>query len=109
MQNLPATRRDELPGIGEKESRGGAPPLRIGGRKVTADIPGGQRPQYRVGQRVQGHIGIGMPEQAPVMGNLHAAERDAVSLPEAMYVETLADACFPGRGKAQLGGRQVFP
>ena len=40
-----------------------AAPLRIAGRKMRADIAVGERAENGVGQRMQGHIGVGVTDQ----------------------------------------------
>ena len=54
---------------------------------------------------MQGHVGIGMADEAPVVGNRHAAQRHAAARSEAMDIETVADAQRPGKqafGEGQI-------
>ena len=53
-------------GILDEEARGGTLPLRIARRKMRADIAVADRAEERVGQRMQRHVGIRMPDEARV-------------------------------------------
>ena len=59
---------------------------------MVADVAFADRAQHRVGQGVQAGVGVGVADQGLVVGDLHAAEPDAVAGPEAVGVEALADA-----------------
>ena len=71
---------------GEKTVGGSAAPLRIAGREMHPDIAVGERAENGVDQRMQRHIGVGMPGEALLMRNAHAAERDMVAGPEGVHV-----------------------
>ena len=79
-------------GIAQKPFRRRALPLWIGGREVDADVAVGERAEDRIGQRVKSNVGVGMADQAAVMGNRHAAERHAAARTEGVDVVTGADA-----------------
>ena len=68
---------------------------------MLSDIAVTDRPQYGICQGMQPDICIAVPNQAPVMGNLDAAEPDMITIPEAMHVKS-----EPGTGLA--GNRQTL-
>ena len=59
---------------------------------MLADIGRAERPQNRIGQGMEGDIGVRMAGQGGVMGNLNAAEGHPVAFLEAVDVETAANA-----------------
>ncbi len=59
---------------------------------MRPDVPLRQRPVDRVGERMQGDIGVGMSVQRMGVGQADAAEPDVVAGGKAVHVETLADA-----------------
>ena len=86
----------------------GAAPLRIGRREVVADVAFADRAQHRVGDRVQAGVGVGMADQGMGVGDLHAAEPDAVAGSEAVGVEALADPQRAGRAGDQFGHGEIL-
>ena len=48
-------------------------PLRIRRRKMIANIPHSQRPEYRIGKRMERNIGVAMPNQAVRVGHCDPA------------------------------------
>ena len=79
MGDDPAARTDETGGVAQELVGGGAAPPRIGGREMLADVAGADRTQYRVGQRVQADIGVGMPDEALAVRNFDPADRHLVA------------------------------
>ncbi len=71
---------------------GGAAPFRIARRKMRADIAVGERAENGIDQRMQHHVGVGMPGQPAVMGDAHAAEHDVIAVAKGMHVEAHAGA-----------------
>ena len=67
--------------------------LALAGLLEPADIAQGGGAQQRVGQRMQRHVGVGMPLQRAIVRQLEAAQPDAVAARrgESVHVETLAD------------------
>ena len=63
MGDAAFARAQALDREGEEAVGGGAAPLRIAGRKVHPDVAIGERAQYGVDQRMQRHVGVGMPGQ----------------------------------------------
>ncbi len=59
---------------------------------MIADIAGAAGGQQRVGQRMQGDIGIGMALELLVVRNEDAAKRDAVARLELVHVIAVAGA-----------------
>src|SRR6185312_1288106 len=85
---------DHFGSMSEEDRRVGTPPLRIAGRKVTADVAFPQRPVERISQGVQGDVGVGMPLQALMMRDADPAEGDEIARLERVHVEAGADAGF---------------
>ncbi len=76
---------------------------------MDPDIAGADRPQERVGQRVQADIGIGMADKARVMRDRDAADHDVVAGAERMHVEALADPDIAeARGEEPLRRGEVL-
>ncbi len=76
-------------------------PASIRGRKMLADIAGGNTAQHRVGEGMQAGIGVGMAFQAVIMRHFHAAQPDMVALRETMRVIAHGAARFMER---RVGG-----
>ena len=76
----------------DEEAGGGAPPLRIGGREMRADIAGAAGGEQRVGQGMQRDIGVGMSGQSLVVRDRDAAQRHMVARLEGMDVVAVAGA-----------------
>src|SRR6185437_12805180 len=87
-----AARPQPVHGLGEKDRRGRAPPLRIGRREVAADVAIRERAEDRIGDGVRENIRIGMTNQPVIMRNLAAAEPDMVAQTESVDIETLTHA-----------------
>src|SRR5215469_11240119 len=79
MRNAPAARTHALDRKGKKPVGGSAAPLRVAGGKMRADVAFRQRTEQGVGERVQRHVCVGMPGDAALVGNLHAAEHDVIA------------------------------
>src|SRR5690606_25764217 len=91
IPHLPALGLNQLEHMAQQHPAIGALELRIGVRKVLADIAQRHRAEQCIAERMQQHVAIGMRQQAALMWNPHAAERDEVALAEAMHVVTVAD------------------
>src|SRR5438128_2278912 len=52
--------------------------------------------QQRIADRMQQHVCIAVPEEALVVGDLHAADHEPAARDQGMHVEALADAHHPG-------------
>ena len=61
-------------------------PLRIGVRIVLSDIAQAGRSQQCIGHRVTDHIGIGVPHQAPWMGDPKSSQDQRPTLAQPMCV-----------------------
>ena len=82
---------------------------------MLADVALGKRAEYGIGQCVQGHIGIGVADEAPLVGNRHSAKRQGCAGAEGMDVVTGADADIaelkrrfsgePALGRSKVGRR----
>ena len=59
---------------------------------MVADVAGRERAQYRIGERVQGDVGVAVAGQAPIVRHAHAAEPELRAGREARDVEAEADA-----------------
>ena len=64
----------QLHRMGEKPVGRCPAPLRIARREIVADIAERQRTQYRIGQRMDGDVGIAMAGQSLVMRDQQAAK-----------------------------------
>src|SRR6185369_9632695 len=104
MVDAPARLLDQLAGMVEEQGRGSAAPLRIGRRKMVADVAGAQRAEDRVGQRVKDDVGVAMAGKALVMRDLDAAEPQFPARGEGMDVETEAD---PWHEQRRLGPAEI--
>ena len=62
---------------------------RIGVGKMRADVAKPRGPEYRVGNGMQQHIGIRMPEQSALVRDGDAADDQRPALHQGMYVEPL--------------------
>ena len=71
---------------------GGPLPLRIAGREVPADVPGGKRAVDRVGDGVHRHVGIRVPEKPVFMRNFNAAKGNEAAGAEGVDVKSVAEA-----------------
>ena len=83
---------------------GGAPPLRIGGRKVYANVAVRNRTEQRINKGVKNHIGVRMSRQTPLERNANAAQHHVVAIAELLHVETEA-----GANIAELGEFRRWP
>ena len=63
MHDRPAALSHQRSGMFEKQLGGNAAPARVRRREMHADIALGDDAEQRVGQRMQGHIGIAMTDQ----------------------------------------------
>ena len=95
--------------VGEEAVGRSALPLRVGGRKVLADIAVADRAEQRVGQRMEADIGVGMADEAPVVRDLDAAEPDGVARAEGMHVETLGRCASPSPREHPFRGVESPP
>ncbi len=86
-------------------------PLRIGRRKMRADVAGAAGGQKRVGQRMQADIGIGMAVELLRVRNGDAAKRHPVARLEGMHVVAVTGAdirkCRQPAGKPLVGHRDI--
>src|SRR5262249_41611200 len=87
----PAVRSQQLGGGAQELAAVDAAILRIGIGKVLSDVAEGSRADQRVAYRVQQHIGVGMPVEAPVVRDGHPADHEHASRLERMRVKTLSD------------------
>jgi hypothetical protein len=104
---------DEPGGVLEKDRRIGAAPLRVRRREMHPDVALADARQQRVGEGMQGRVGIGMTRQAPVVGDTHPAQRHMIAGREGMNVEALADANVAERQQRLapqplVGGRHIL-
>ncbi len=76
----------------EKRVGAGTSPLRIRGRKVTADIAFSQSTEDRIDQRMNGDIGVAMAGEAVAMRNENAAKPEFFARFQAMHIEPHAGA-----------------
>ena len=67
-------------------------PLRVAGREMLTDVAFGKRTENGVDQRMQRHVGIGMPGHAARMRNAHAAEHDMIAVGESVHVKAVPGA-----------------
>ena len=97
MHDAPAGRCQQLDGVAQEAVGRGAAPLRIGRREMLADVAGADRAQHRVGQRMQRHVGVGMPGERLAVRDGDAAQHHGVARAEAVHVEAEGRARFHGR------------
>ncbi|MOA19102.1 hypothetical protein D3C78_1394590 [compost metagenome] len=65
--------------------------LRVGVGKVPADVPQRRAAQQRIGDGMQQHVGIRMPEQAHAVGNFHAADDELAAGHQGVDIPTFTD------------------
>ena len=87
MPDRAALTPDKVDGVGEKDGGIDAAPLRIAGREVTANIPGADRAEQRIGQSMQPDIRVGVAREAAIVGQRDAAEHYMVAFLEGMNIE----------------------
>ena len=104
MGDPPAGLLDEAARVLEEQRRGRAAPLRVRRREMIADVAGAERAQNRVGQRVEGDVGIAVAGKALVVRDMDAAEPELPAGGESMDVEAEADARAEQR---RLGAQEV--
>src|SRR5215469_17536554 len=90
MRDHAASLADTLASKGEKPLRGGALPLRIARRKMRSNIAVGESTKYRIDQRVERDIGVGMTGHAARMRDLNSGKHHMIALGECMHVKTIA-------------------
>ena len=110
IDDAPAPRGHQVAGMGGEKRGIRAAPLGVRRREVLADVAGGERPQNRVDQGMQSHVGIRMAGQGEIVGDINAAEAHLVARAEAVHVEAgaapdLLGAGQPARGLLQVRGR----
>ena len=59
---------------------------------MAANIAQGGRAQHGIGDGVQEHIGIRMPQQAVAMGHGHTAQQQGATWDEGMHIPAFANA-----------------
>ena len=96
MRDDPAQGPNSPHRIRKKNMRGRAPPLRIAGREMRANVAIANRAKHGVGNRVQRHIRVGMARQGVRMRDFHPAEPHMIARGESMDVKALADANVGG-------------
>ena len=69
-----------------------AAPALVARREMAADVAERECAEYRIAERVDQHVAIGMGNQSVRMRNADAAEYDMVAGPEGVDVESLAYA-----------------
>ena len=74
---------DQGAGMLDEQRRGGAAPLRVGGREMVADIARADRAEQRVGDRVERDVGVAMAREALVVRDADAAEPERLARGEA--------------------------
>ncbi len=94
-----APRRDPRGGVAQEARAVGVLPLGLAGREVAADVALRQRAVDRVAQRVDAHVGVRMPGQAPVVRHGDAAQHQRAPGLPGVDVE-------PGAGARQQPGQQ---
>ncbi len=97
MNDAPSGPNQELDGMAQESVGRHAAPLRIGRREMLADVAGADRAQQRIGQRMQGYVGVGMTGQPLDVWNGNAAQHHLVAGGEAMHVEAEGGARFHRR------------
>ena len=88
----PAAGAYKSKGLAQEDGGGGALPARVRVGEVLADVAGADGAEQRVGERVQGHVGIGVALQGVGVGNPDAAQPDVVAGNEPVHVEALSGA-----------------
>src|SRR5690606_7850355 len=91
VHHPPAGLRHLLHGRAQQDAAVGPCVTRVGVREVTPYVAQGRRAQYRIGDRVQQHVGVGMPLQTVGVRNTHATDDEVTAFDQRMYIETLAD------------------
>ena len=91
-------------GVAQEAVRGDAAPLRIGRREMLADVAGADRAQHRVGQGMQGHVGVGVAGQRLGVRDGDAAQHHGIARAEAMDVEAERGARFHRRCLPEILG-----
>ena len=75
---------------------------------MFTEIPLGDGAIDRVRERMQPHIGIGMPLEGRAVRNVNTAETGALSTAERMHIEPLADTEFPVGKECTPGRHQIL-
>ena len=75
---------------------------------MFTDVAERRRAQYRIGERVQAHIGVGVPDQALRVRDAHAAQPDVIARTKAMNVKALAGAQRTSVGQQRFGDDKIF-
>ena len=78
--------------VAQEEIGRGAPPLGVAWGEVVSDVSFADRSQKSVSEGMQPRVGVGVTDEAPVVGDLHAAEPQVVARSEPVGVEALPDA-----------------
>src|SRR5215475_1630235 len=78
--------------------------LRASATKMLTNVAGADGAKHRVGEGVQGHVGVGMTLKRLGVGDAHAAEPDVVARHEPVHVKALTDA----HADSQFGHGEVL-
>ena len=92
VADLVAARVDQRRNVAQEHAAVGALPPRVGVRKVRTDVAQRERAQQRVADRVQQHVGVGMPGEPARMRDRDAAQHERPALDQRVHVESGADA-----------------
>ena len=92
IDQLETCRTHAAHGFGQQYDGAGTVKLRIRIGKMATNIAQGGRAQHGIGDGVQEHIGIRMPQQAVAMGHGHTAQQQGATWDEGMHIPAFADA-----------------
>ena len=79
-------------GLAQEDGGGGALPARVRVGEMLADVARADGAEQRVGERVQGDVGVGMALQGVRVGDPDAAQPDVVAGDQPVHVEALSGA-----------------
>ena len=95
-------------GVAQEARRIGVAPLRVVGREVAANVAGRYRAQDRVGDRVEGHVRVGMADQAQLVGYADPTQDQGSLWREGMHIEPEPRAPACAADEKALSGLQVL-
>src|SRR4051794_25698729 len=94
MRDAAAARLQSLDREGDKAVGRRATPARIAGREMRANVAVGQRAENGIDHGMQDDVGVGVPNQAPVVRDANATEYDMIAgiarCPKGVHVEAAA-------------------
>jgi len=107
MDDFGALPGDQVADMFEEVRGGRAPPLRVAGWEMLADVAGADRSEKGVGQGVKEDVGVAVADEAALVRNGDSAQPDPVAGAEGVNVEAEAGAGDPCRRQTGFGPGEV--